>query len=402
MPSSPNVGDRTWFGIARPSEHGIVLEGALGPWTREYDLAQILLSPDQGAMEWMSLGQADMEASDLLFRLEARTPKRGTQRTANSLPGDLCVAICSRERPGSLRECLERFRSHPSHPSEILVVDNAPQSNATESVVNDMAAMGLNVRRVVEPLPGLARARNLALRSTDAEFVAFTDDDARPDRSWSRQLHSGFSAGSNVAVVTGLVPPATIETPAQALMEKKLKWSTNLVPETFDLAAEKVYPWPFPYSAGHLGAGANFAMRRAAGLELGGFDEALGAGTRTESGEDNEMFVRILRGGFQLRYEPSAIVWHLHRREDRELRRLLFGYGKGLSAAAVREFMEPGKMHMLLGTWRGARNLLKDRQTEMDYGMPRSHLALEVAGVALGPLAYVAERYLGPRRVRPT
>ena len=28
------------------------------------------------------------------------------------------------------------------------------------------------------------------------------------------------------------------------------------------------------------------------------------------------MFVRVIRSGYELAYEPSAIVWHVHLRED--------------------------------------------------------------------------------------
>jgi GT2 family glycosyltransferase len=197
--------------------------------------------------------------------------------------------------------------------------------------------------------------------------------------------------------VTGIVPPAEIETPAQALFERKLKWSNNLTLETYSMAKRGDYPFPFPYSAGHFGTGANFAVDRMTVSALGGFDEALGAGTRTEGGEDMEMFVRVLRGGYELVYQPGAIVWHVHRKEDDALRAVLFGYGKGLSAAALSEFLHPGKLDMIRGSLRGAYNLARERQSEVDYGMPRWHLALEIAGVACGPAAYVWERLRGPR-----
>jgi cellulose synthase/poly-beta-1,6-N-acetylglucosamine synthase-like glycosyltransferase len=156
------------------------------------------------------------------------------------------------------------------------------------------------------------------------------------------------------------------------------------------------YDWPFPYSAGHFGAGANFAVRRQTILDLGGFDEALGAGTRCGAGEDNEMFVRVLLAGYDLSYRPSAVVWHRHRREWHELRSLLLRYGMGLSATAVREFMAPNKWDMIRGQARGARNLFNDRQAERSEGLPFHLLAIEVAGILVGPFAYAIERWRGP------
>ena len=45
-----------------------------------------------------------------------------------------------------------------------------------------------------------------------------------------------------------------------------------------------------------VGTGANFAVLRSAYDALGGFDEALGAGTLTRGGEDLDWFVRTLTG----------------------------------------------------------------------------------------------------------
>ncbi len=400
MPASPRVSDRTWFGLARRTGNGVELEGALGPWSAGYDRAQVLLLDDHGPKEWLLLDPGEVNAEGVVAHFVDERPSGGSPPDSPAPPGKLCIAICTRDRAESLRKCLQRMQGTPLEQYEVLIVDNAPRSDAVKEVVDQMSSEGMRAHRIVEHRPGLAKARNAALRAIDAEYVAFTDDDARPDRDWATALHRGFAAGTNVAVVTGMAPPAELETRSQALFEKKLKWSTNLMPETFSMAKRGQYTWPFPYSAGHLGAGANFAVRRRIVLDIGGFDEALGAGTLTGSGEDNEMFVRVIRAGYELSYQPSAIVWHIHRREDAALRRVLFNYGKGLSAAAVREFLQPGRIDMMRGTFRGALNLLRERQTELDYGMPWSHLALEVAGVIVGPLAYAIERWRSPGRAR--
>ena len=64
----------------------------------------------------------------------------------------------------------------------------------------------------------------------------------------------------------------------------------------------------YPYSAGRFGAGANFAVSRTVLKEVGGFNEALGAGTPSGGGEDLNMFMRIVLAGHRLVYEPSAVV----------------------------------------------------------------------------------------------
>jgi GT2 family glycosyltransferase len=398
MPSSPTIADRTWFGVARCDDGRVDIEGAIESWSGRHDNARLLLIDERGPIDWLLLEPNDVAEDEVLSHL-AKAENDTERPLPLPLPlGDLTVAICTRDRPESLRACLARLRLATKGRYEILVIDNAPKSDGTRHVVEELAESGMRVRWVLETRPGLARARNRAITEASTAYVAFTDDDARPDGNWPEAIHRGFSAGERVAVVTGLVPPAQIETRSQALFEKKVKWSRNLTPETYSMTKRGTYDWPFPYSAGHFGTGANFAVDRSIIQELGGFDEALGAGTRTEGGEDMEIFVRVLRRGYELSYQPSAIVWHVHRADDEALRKVLFGYGKGLSATAVSEFADKGKLDMVRGSLNGARNLAKDRQGEIDYGMPWQHLLLELAGIAYGPIAYGLERWRGPRR----
>jgi GT2 family glycosyltransferase len=392
MPGSPEIADRTWFGIARCTERGIDIEGAVETWSGRHDHAQILMVDERGPIDWLLLGPEDSGEERVAKHL-AQLSDCHSRPVLPDLPvGDLTVAVCTRERPNYLRACLERMHRAVDENYQVLIVDNAPRTDGTARVVDLFASRGMNIRRVVEPRAGLSRARNCALAHANTDYVAFTDDDALADAGWPGSLHRGFSAGDSIAVVTGIVPPAQIETRAQALFEKKLKWSNNLTPETFSMAHNRSYPWAFPYSAGNLGTGANFAVDRRVVLELGGFDEALGAGTRTQGGEDMEMFVRVIRAGYELRFQPSAIVWHMHISNAWALRKILFGYGKGLSAVACSEFLQPGKLEMLRGTIRGALNLAHDRQAELEYGMPWTHVVLEMAGLVCGPFAYALER----------
>ena len=44
------------------------------------------------------------------------------------------------------------------------------------------------------------------------------------------------------------------------------------------------------------------------------------------------MFVRVLLAGYELVYQPSAIVWHRHRGDMAALGEQITGYGLGLGA----------------------------------------------------------------------
>jgi GT2 family glycosyltransferase len=77
------------------------------------------------------------------------------------------------------------------------------------------------------------------------------------------------------------------------------------------------------------------AYRRSLFERIGGFDPALGAGTVTNGGDDLEMFFRVLKEGYTLVYEPSALVRHRHRRDYVQLRTQIVNNGVGFYAYLV-------------------------------------------------------------------
>jgi cellulose synthase/poly-beta-1,6-N-acetylglucosamine synthase-like glycosyltransferase len=71
------------------------------------------------------------------------------------------------------------------------------------------------------------------------------------------------------------------------------------------------------------GTGGNMAFRRSIFNTIGMFDE------NPRVAEDLEIFFRVLRGGFELVYEPVAVVRHRHVTDYRSLRRKLYRWGLG-------------------------------------------------------------------------
>jgi hypothetical protein len=74
------------------------------------------------------------------------------------------------------------------------------------------------------------------------------------------------------------------------------------------------------------------ALRRTLWLEMGGFDEALGAGTDFPAAEDLDAAYRVVRSGRKLAHVPAPSVIHLGAREGEELSRLFVGYAKAKGA----------------------------------------------------------------------
>jgi cellulose synthase/poly-beta-1,6-N-acetylglucosamine synthase-like glycosyltransferase len=85
-------------------------------------------------------------------------------------------------------------------PDEVLVVDNTEGNPETEEATTDFGA-----RYTIEPVIGLARARNCGLAESNTDIVAYLDDDAVPERDWLGLLLAPFEEDDNLAATTGRV-----------------------------------------------------------------------------------------------------------------------------------------------------------------------------------------------------
>jgi GT2 family glycosyltransferase len=312
---------------------------------------------------------------------------------------DVTVVVCTRDRGEALRDCLERLAALTHPHLEVVVVDNAPSDDTAARVVADLAARDPRFRRVVEPRPGLSCARNRGLAEARGTVLAYTDDDVAVDPGWVQGLLRGFARGADVGCVTGLVATAGIDTPEEAYFDARaVSWSTRCEPELYDLGAHARDDALYPYSAGIFGTGANVAFDTAVLRALGGFDEALGAGSATRGGEDLDVFVRVLRAGRALAYEPAAVVWHSHRADPAALLRQLYGYGTGLTAYLTKCLLQRDvRWDVVRRVPRGAARMVHIRRATGERlperaRAPRGALGSELRGYLTGPVLYLRAR----------
>ncbi|WP_406207196.1 glycosyltransferase [Kitasatospora sp. NBC_01560] len=259
----------------------------------------------------------------------AARPGRVGRARVPAGPVTVSVVICTRNRTGQLRSCLDSLLRNGYPSTEILVVDNAPRSDATEHLV--ATRYRDRVRYVREPVPGLARARNRGLAAARGEVVAFADDDLIIDEHWVESLAGAFHADDRIGCVTGLVLPAELETAAQAALEQYGGYSRGFAARDWTLRGRPDDPL-MRFSVGRFGSGANMAFRVAVLRDIGGFDPATGAGTPARGGEELLAFFQTLDAGHTVAYQPDAIVWHRHPRTCDDLTRQIFNFGFGFGA----------------------------------------------------------------------
>jgi O-antigen biosynthesis protein len=357
------------------------------------------------------------EVIDRRLAAELDEPRRPLFAGAPATDVTVVVPTCG--RPELLRRTLDSLAVLDRRPREIVVVDNASARPGTADVVAGCAASGLPVRYVAEPRRGVAHARNRGLAEAIGDLVAFVDDDVVVDSQWLNAVVSGF-IDDGTAAVTGYVLPAELETPAQIWIERyggfgkgcrRVRFEATGYEVTGPAGSRPVSATPgslYPYLPGTYGSGANMAFRTRVLRDLGGFDPVLGAGRAVRAGEDIDVLLRVVLAGHSLVYEPAAIVWHAHRRETPALRRTMYHYGAGLTAVLTKT---------LLTNARRRADLLRRIPAGVGYalrpgsaknvgkvgGYPFSLTALEVLGMASGPVRYavglaMAARMEGSRR----
>jgi glycosyltransferase involved in cell wall biosynthesis len=305
------------------------------------------------------------------------------------------VVVCTRDRPESVLVTLRGLLTMPYWPFEIVLVDNAPSSDATRDSVLAEYGDEPKVRYVREPRPGLSCARNRGLMEASAEIVAFTDDDVTVDAWWLDRIVHGFVAAPDVACVTGMIATAQLENAEQLYFHLREACGTVGQRRIFDSAENRDDSPLYPYSGGIFGAGANFAVSRVVLKEIGGFNEALGAGTLSGGGEDIEMFMRIILSGNRIVYEPTAIVSHYHRTDLAELTRQMRAYGTGNTAAlaALMLSVPRARRELPVRIVHGIMRIFTlNGRVRDNPALPRGLMSKEVRGMLVGPWLYLKGR----------
>ncbi|WP_328470290.1 glycosyltransferase [Actinoplanes sp. NBC_00393] len=319
---------------------------------------------------------------------------------------EITVVVCTRERPGALARCLDSLFAMQYPVFRILVVDNAPVTDATAEVVRAAARRG-PVEYLREPKAGLSFARNAAVAATHGQIVAWIDDDERADPYWLAEVARALAMYPEADVVSGVIVPAELETKAQLWFEQFGGHSKGrgFRPDTFGPHTahlqSPLYPLP-PF-----GTGANMTFRPGVMERIGGWDNALGAGTPAMGSEDTLAFTQVLLSGGTIVYQPTAVTHHYHRADFEGLHKQMVGYGTGLTAAYTSLLMNrPGLIFKLMAL---APTALRDltgsdslRVSTLQDDFPRELLSANRRGMIAGPRAYLRGRRAARAKLRGT
>lgn len=252
----------------------------------------------------------------------------------------LTAAICTRDRPDTLRRALDSLLEQEPSPAEIVVVDNGSHGPGVEAALSRLYP---GVRWVREPIEGLNFARNRALRAATGEVVAFLDDDAVAKPGWAAAIAAVFREDPALAVCTGRVLPLSLEEPGAELFEANGGFARGEARIRLPVEPGRTLhrlPAPRIAWAVSVGSGVSYAVRRRVALELGGFDEALDMGGVLPGGGDHDLLWRALDAGHRVLYEPAAVALHEHRSSVSEACDQIVGHQRGLVAMLTKAAWE--------------------------------------------------------------
>jgi GT2 family glycosyltransferase len=313
------------------------------------------------------------------------------------------IVIATHNRPHQVLQTVDRALALDYPSFDVVIVDSAPRSPAAFENIRARFGDDPRVTYVFEAVPGVSRARNRGLREARGELVGFVSDDIYLDSTWLQAMVRGFNRCPDVACVTGIVPMAELETPAQLMFDQAMAWGTawGLEPKLYDLNGHRDPSPIFPYKLSAYGTGAHCVFDVAWLRASGGFDERLGAGTPAAGGEDLDAFVRVVTSGRTLGFEPAAIGWHADAWEPDEFRRHMYVYGMGLTAFLTKQFISGGSWEMLRRAPHGVGLVLTapwKASSAPSAGVPRSLSFANLRGKLAGPYAYVKSCWQGALR----
>ena len=270
----------------------------------------------------------------------------------------LTIAIPTHNRAATLRETLASVSAlaiPAGIDTECLVVDNASTDDTTRTIETSAHNSALRVRRVFEARLGSSFARNRAVAESASDFIFFIDDDVIVEPDWAAELLASLR-DRNLDAACGMVLPRWSSAPPEWLGPSL--WVKLAVHDQRAMAASP------PEAVEHLVNyfSANVGFKHSAFERFGNFREDLGVvGGNPISGEDTELFSRIMTRGGTIGFAPRAIVHHMippERMTRAYLRRKSFAYGVGSAFAGGKSHNRPDKLfrnalRMCAATFRG-------------------------------------------------
>jgi glycosyltransferase involved in cell wall biosynthesis len=227
------------------------------------------------------------------------------------------IVIPTHDRPGKLTSCLRAIQSVqvPSGGFEVIVVDDGSPCDQMDTVIPFRDSLRLSFVRI--PRSGISTARNTGAAKASGTYLAFTDDDCRPDKNWLRALEQVF-----------------LRSPGACLSGRTINGLNEYI---FSSASQTLIEYLHAYynaflTKARFATGSNLAVPAQEFHALGGFSPAFVPGM---GAEDTEFLHRWLASGRPVHAVPEAVVLHYHDLSWKRFLRQHFLYGQGAAVMSA-------------------------------------------------------------------
>lgn len=274
------------------------------------------------------------------------------------MPTTITIAVPTHNRAALLGETLASIAAlklPAGVDAECVVIDNASTDDTAQVVKRFATTSPIATRYVFEARPGSSYARNRALDEARGGFIFFIDDDAVADPDWAAQMLAEIEQ-RNLDAACGLVLPRWTQTPPRwlgpSLYVRLAVHDEGQIARAPRQQVETVHNY---FSA-------NAGFRRRTFDTYGRFREDLGVvGGNPMSGEDTELFERIIARGGVIGFAPRARVHHIIGAERMRRSYLLrkacaFGFGSAVAGGRTHNHLDKlvrNGLRMLVAMARG-------------------------------------------------
>ncbi len=187
-----------------------------------------------------------------------------------------------------LERCIKSLQNQTFQQFEVILVYSIYPAGLTKLFED------YNILTLKENGRTLGAARNLGVKNAKADIVVFIDDDAEAPVEWLSKMYSTFKAYPLLMCLGGAQLTPTDESKSNPLRFVEGSFLESQMGGTVILDRSAV---------GKI-AGCNVAYRKTIFDKIGPLNEKL------RSGEDWEFHIRLVENGYNLRCDPSILVWH--------------------------------------------------------------------------------------------
>jgi GT2 family glycosyltransferase len=287
------------------------------------------------------------------------------------------VIVITLNRPDYVRKCLDALRSQEPPPDQIIVVDSSKDDLTKQMTANFPGVLYL---RNDKGFGRMTTSRNIALKHSTGEIIAFVDDDAFAHAGWLSGLVAAYT-GPEIGAVGGRALNDVPGEEAQGVDRiGKLTKYGNLE-SNFAADPGKIR------IVDHI-IGCNMSFRREVLARLGGFRENF-PGISGVS-EDTDMSMRVRKLGYTVLFAPEAVVDHVSAPQavgQRFDTRYAYNGTRNRLVMLVSNFGLFSRYaigYSLYSPWHALCNLKRFRRGLQPGILAAMHLGATIAGVAAG------------------